>query len=154
MHTYFQKAGDPPKPDKEIKGQSKLTKEEWKEFFSGHWNFGGARQDGHIAMFPEELPRRLIKMFAFVNDIVLAPFMGSGTTNLTAKNLGRNSVGYEINSEYIEFANNKLAVDQPDMIGTRYEFLEDQLQGDVFERIEELPYRFIDYHKFDKKKRS
>ena len=51
-----------------------MTKEEWKEYFQGHWNFGGARQDGHIAMFPEELPHRLIKMFSFVGDTVLDPF--------------------------------------------------------------------------------
>jgi len=47
--------------------------------------FAGARQDNHIAMFPEELPKRLIKMFAFVGDTVLDPFAGSGTTNLAAK---------------------------------------------------------------------
>lgn len=48
-------------------------------------------------MFPEELPKRLIKMFSFVGDNVLDPFAGSGTTNLAAKKLQRNSVGYEIN---------------------------------------------------------
>ncbi len=45
-------------PDKELKQQSAMTIEEWNEYFSGHWNFAGARQDGHIAMFPEELPSR------------------------------------------------------------------------------------------------
>jgi len=92
----FKKLGIPKRPDKEIKELSKMTKEEWKTYFAGHWNFGGARQDGHIAMFPEELPKRLIKMFAFVGDTVLDPFLGSGTTSLAAKNLGRNSIGYEI----------------------------------------------------------
>jgi site-specific DNA-methyltransferase (adenine-specific) len=75
----FKKLGIPKsKVSKEIKEQSKMTKEEWKEYFAGHWNFGGARQDGHIAMFPEELPKRLIKMFAFKGETVLDPFMGSG----------------------------------------------------------------------------
>jgi len=55
-------------------------------------------------MFPEKLPHRLIKMFAFRGDTVLDPFMGSGTTSLAAKNLERNSVGYDINPEFIEIA--------------------------------------------------
>ncbi|MCH7772267.1 MAG: site-specific DNA-methyltransferase, partial [Bacteroidetes bacterium] len=66
----FKKLGQPILPDKELKEQSKMTKDEWKTYFSGHWNFGGAKQNGHIAMFPEELPKRLIKMFSFVGDTV------------------------------------------------------------------------------------
>lgn len=58
----------------------KPTKEEWNTYFASHWTFGGAKQDGHIAMFPEELPARLIKMFSFAGETVLDPFMGSGTT--------------------------------------------------------------------------
>jgi len=60
---------------KEAKEKSKLTKEEWKEYFSGHWHFPGERQIDHEAMFPEELPKRLIKMFTFVGDTVLDPFL-------------------------------------------------------------------------------
>lgn len=85
---------------KESKEKSKLTKEEWKEYFSGHWNFNGERQVGHEAMFPEELPRRLIKMFSFFGDVVVDPFLGSGTTCKVAMELGRDSIGYEINSKY------------------------------------------------------
>src|SRR5580700_172581 len=96
----FKKLGDAVKPTKENKELSKMTNEEWNIFFAGHWNFAGARQDNHIAMFPEELPKRLIKMFAFVDDTVLDPFMGSGTTALAAKNNGRNSIGYELNAEF------------------------------------------------------
>ena len=86
----FKKPGAAKKVSKEIKEASKLTKEEWKEFFYGHWHFGGARQVGHEAMFPEELPRRLIKMFTFVGDTVLDPFLGSGTTVKVALGVGRN----------------------------------------------------------------
>ncbi|MHA1776679.1 MAG: DNA methyltransferase [Promethearchaeota archaeon] len=53
-------------------------------------------QNSHIAMFPEELPKRLIKMYFFMGDTLLDPFLGSGTTTLAAFNLGRNSIGYEI----------------------------------------------------------
>jgi len=65
------------------------------------WNFSGEKQDKHLAMFPEELPGRLIKMFSFVGDTVLDPFVGSGTTSLAAKNLNRNSIGYEINEGFV-----------------------------------------------------
>lgn len=47
-----------------------MTVGEWNELFIGHWNFSGAKQDNHLAMFPEELPRRLIKMFAFAGEVV------------------------------------------------------------------------------------
>ncbi|MBU1718841.1 MAG: site-specific DNA-methyltransferase, partial [Bacteroidetes bacterium] len=72
----FKKLGDAPKPTKEQKELSKMTPEEWNTFFAGHWNFAGARQSGHIAMFPDELPKRLIKMFSFIGETILDPFVG------------------------------------------------------------------------------
>lgn len=93
---------------RDIKERSKLSKEEWKEYFSGHWNFNGERQVGHEAMFPEELPKRLIKMFTFVGDTVLDPFLGSGTTVKAALSLGRDSIGYEINEKFLSFIKNKI----------------------------------------------
>ncbi len=86
---------------KEAKERSKLSKEEWKEYFSGHWRFGGARQLKHEAVFPDELPRRLIRMFSFAGDTVLDPFAGSGTTLKVALELGRRAVGYEVNPEFL-----------------------------------------------------
>lgn len=147
----FKKLGASAKVSKAIKDQSKMTIEEWKEYFSGHWNFGGARQDGHIAMFPEELPRRLIKMFAFVGETVLDPFMGSGTTALAARNLERNSIGYEINPEFVAVAKQKLNILQSDISGTTYEFLKDTIDLDIDEEFEKLPYRFVDFQDLDKK---
>jgi len=147
----FKKQGDSPKPSKEQKELSAMTTQEWNTCFSGHWNFAGAKQDGHIAVFPEELPHRLIKMFAFRDETVLDPFMGSGTTLLAAKKLGRNSVGYEINPEFIEIARQKLNTNQSDFAGTEYEFLHDTVNGDFSASIEQLSYRFKDPHKLDKK---
>jgi len=95
---------------KEIKEKSKLSKDEWKEYFSGHWNFNGERQADHEAMFPEELPKRLIKMFTFVGDKVLDPFLGSGTTVKVALNLDRASIGYEINEEFLPIIRNKIGM--------------------------------------------
>ena len=148
----FKKLGNPKKPDKNLKEQSRMTKEEWTEYFSGHWNFGGAKQDGHIAMFPEELPKRLIKMFSFVGDTVLDPFLGSGTTSLAAKKINRNSVGYEMNPEFIPFIKKKLNIEQSDIYNSKYEFISQNIiKTDYKKDIEKLPYIFKDFHSFDKK---
>lgn len=147
----FKKLGDAPKPTKEQKELSKMTAEEWNTFFAGHWNFAGARQTNHIAMFPEELPRRLIKMFSFVGETILDPFAGSGTTLLAAKNLDRSSIGVEINPEFIPIIQEKLGIYQKDMHGTTYEFKESELIMDVEQEIQKQPYIFKDPHKLDKK---
>lgn len=147
----FKKLGDSPKPTAEQKELSKMTNQEWSTFFAGHWNFAGARQDNHIAMFPEELPRRLIKMFSFVGDTILDPFLGSGTTSLSARNLDRNSIGYEINSEFIPIIKEKLNANQTDLSGTNYEFITEKCMININEEIQKLPYIFHDPHKFDKK---
>ncbi len=106
----FKKPGKSPKVPRDIKEESKLTKKEWKEYFYGHWYFGGARQIEHEAMFPEELPKRLIKMYTFVGDTVLDPFLGSGTTVKAALNLNRNAIGYEINEKFLEIIRDKLGL--------------------------------------------
>lgn len=105
----FKKQGKKPF-SKEAKEKSILSKEEWKEYFSGHWNFNGERQAGHEAMFPEELPKRLIKMFTFVGDTVLDPFLGSGTTVKASLNLGRDSIGYEINEKFLPLIKEKIGL--------------------------------------------
>lgn len=61
-------------------------------------------------MFPEELPKRLIKMFSFVGDTVLDPFLGSGTTVKVALELNRNAIGYEINKNFLEIIKNKVGI--------------------------------------------
>src|ERR1700722_5478173 len=147
----FKKLGDAPKPTKEQKELSKMTAEEWNTFFAGHWNFPGARQDSHIAMFPEELPRRLIKMFSFIGETVLDPFAGSGTTMLAARNLNRNSVGYEINQDFVPIIEQKLGTFQVDIHSTSYFFIKQQLSADFERDIKNLPYIFVDPHKLDKK---
>jgi hypothetical protein len=106
----FKKPGAAKKVLKEVKEASRLSKEEWKEYFSGHWHFGGARQLGHEARFPEELPRRLIRMFSFRGDTVLDPFLGSGTTVKVALESGRNSVGYEINENFLGIIEEKVGI--------------------------------------------
>ncbi len=147
----FKKPGNPPKASKELKEKSKLSKEEWNEYFSGHWNFNGEKQTKHLAMFPEELPKRLIKMFSFVGDTVLDPFLGSGTTTLAAKNLNRNSIGYEINSQFLPFIKEKIGANKP-VPGVKFEFIVQNLEHrDWKSKTQKLPYQFHDPVKFDKK---
>jgi len=145
----FKKLGVPPKVDRQIKEQSKLTLDEWNEYFYGHWNFSGERQDKHLAMFPEELPRRLIKMFSFVGDTVLDPFLGSGTTCLSAKKLNRNTVGYEINENFLPIIKEKLNLNESPK---EFEIITSKKKpADFRQEILTLPYIFKDPVKFDKK---
>ena len=146
----FKKPGNAPKPTKEQKEQSSMTKEEWCRYFASHWNFNGVKQMQHIAMFPEELPKRLIKMFSFVGETVFDPFVGSGTTSLAAKNLGRNSIGYEINKDFKPIICEKLNANQNGLNQEyRVTFAEDRI-GNV-STFEQLPYVFKDPHRMDKK---
>ncbi|HED36817.1 MAG TPA: site-specific DNA-methyltransferase [Ignavibacteria bacterium] len=146
----FKKLGKALTVSKEIKEASKMTNEEWNKYFSGHWNFSGERQNGHIAKFPEELPKRLIKMFSFYGETVLDPFLGSGTTTLAAKNLNRNSIGYEINEKFKQIIENKLGIDKAKLFDNDYD-----IKFDIQEKIKnlkyDLPYKFVDPIKFDKK---
>src|SRR5437870_11916878 len=96
----------PPKDPRRY--DSKFTKKERDEWFSQVWKVPGARQDiegleRRVAAFPEEIPRRLIKMFSILGDTVLDPFLGSGTTLKVAMNLDRKFVGYEKLPQMAEF---------------------------------------------------
>lgn len=149
----FKKQGKPPEPNKDYKSLSKMTNEEWNLYFQGHWNFSGARQQDHLAMFPEELPKRLIKMFSFVGDTILDPFLGSGTTTLASKNLDRNSVGYEINADFTETIKNKIGLQNNNMFEhTSYEIVTQETKIVNYEaEIAKQPYIFKDPIKIDKK---
>lgn len=145
----FKKLGNAPKPTKEQKEKSIITKEEWNQYFSSHWNFNGVKQLEHIAMFPEELPKRLIKMFSFADETVFDPFAGSGTTSLAAMHLGRNSIGYELNKDFIPVIREKLCDDDSEQAREAVvTFCEDKSADYSYDT---LPYIFHDPHKMDKK---
>jgi site-specific DNA-methyltransferase (adenine-specific) len=149
----FKKLGETPIVSREIKEKSKMSKEEWNQYFTGHWNFNGAKQDKHLAMYPEELPKRLIKMFSFVGDTVLDPFLGSGTTTLAAKNLDRNSVGFEINKQFLPIIKEKIGADKEDLFkDVNFEIIEQKNKiTDFKSEILKLPYIFKDSIKFSRK---
>lgn len=147
----FKKKGFPPQVSPEQKEESILTSEQWNNYFCGHWTFPGSKQEEHVAMFPEELPKRLIQMFSFAGETVLDPFLGSGTTILASQKLFRNSIGYEINQSYQSVIQQKIKVNNTTEELHRH-FFEIDNSGWCREQINKLPYIFKDYVKIDKNK--
>ena len=110
IHEYclvFSKEG----MSKGNKGKSTLEKDEFMDSTLSIWNISPARAKkiGHPAPFPVELAERFINLYSYENDLVLDPFIGSGTTALAAKNLKRSYIGYEINPEYCDLAEKRLS---------------------------------------------
>jgi site-specific DNA-methyltransferase (adenine-specific) len=96
--------------EKMHKGKSDITREEFIEWTNGVWNFSGESRSkiGHPAPFPVELPKRCIKLFSFVGDTVLDPFVGSGTTLIACLETKRMGIGVDINKKYCELAQKRL----------------------------------------------
>ncbi len=97
------------KEEKEIKKDT-IGKEEFMEWTKSIWTFNAesAKRVGHPAPFPIDLPFRLIQLYSFTTDIVLDPFMGSGTTAIAALKSDRFYVGFEVNEKYIDLAKNRI----------------------------------------------
>lgn len=95
---------------KSYRGVSDISETEFVEWTNGLWSFSGERSSlvGHPAPFPIELPKRCIKLFSYKNDIILDPFMGSGTTLVASKILQRRSIGIDVSREYCELAFKRL----------------------------------------------
>lgn len=92
-------------------GTSDITKEEFLEYTRSLATFppASAKRIGHPAPFPERLPARLMKLFTFPGNVVLDPFLGSGTTAVAAKRLGRHFIGYDISENYCQLARKRVA---------------------------------------------
>ena len=86
--------------------KSDIRRDEFISWTNGVWTFSGEKKSkiGHPAPFPIELPKRCIKLFSYVGDTVLDPFMGSGTTVVAAKQNKRNGIGIDNELEYCELA--------------------------------------------------
>lgn len=96
------------KSKSDIKEASKVTREEWKEWTKTVWNIANISDEVHPAVFPLEIPHRLIRMFSFWGETILDPFSGTGTTGIAALNNGRKYIGIEINTEYYALSMNRL----------------------------------------------
>jgi DNA modification methylase len=114
---------------KELKEASKIDVNEYQKdkWYLNVWNITNVlpinnRLEKGIAAFPEEIPYRLIKLFSYKGEVVLDPFMGSGTTLKVAIQLGRKAVGYEIDIELLEVVKKKLGINQSKLVGNNEEF--------------------------------
>jgi DNA modification methylase len=100
--------------------ENTISKEQFMEWTKSIWtmNAESAKRIGHPAPFPEELPFRLLQLYSFTNDIILDPFMGSGTTAVAAIKNNRYFIGYETNEDYIKLAQRRLntVIDNPVLI--------------------------------------
>ena len=109
IHEYclvFSKDG----MSKGVKGVSTLEKEEFMDSTLSIWNINPARAKkiGHPAPFPVELAERFINLYSYEKDLILDPFIGSGTTAIAAQKLNRHYIGYEINDEYCKLAKTRI----------------------------------------------
>ena len=95
-------------PSSAMRVLSLIPETAYREWFRQIWTLPGASTRHHPAPFPLALAERLVRMFSFVGDTVLDPFVGTGTTNLACANWGRNSIGYDVDPEYIAYAASRL----------------------------------------------
>lgn len=103
------KPGGYRKPTERQRRRSMINKEQFDEWFRQIWTLTGASTKQHPAPFPLELADRLVRMFSFVGDTVLDPFLGTGTTLVAAAGAGRNALGVEIDPAYARLAKERLA---------------------------------------------
>ncbi len=115
----LRKPGGYRQPTEAQRAASRLTKQEHQAWFQQVWTLNGASTRDHPAPYPEELARRLVRMFSFTGDTVLDPFMGLGTTLLAAARCGRNSIGVEIEPNYVKKAEARLEHELTDLFNPR-----------------------------------
>jgi len=110
------KPGGYRQPTLEQRRLSMLSKEEFDAWFAQFWKITGASTKEHPAPFPIELAYRLVRMFSFVGDTVLDPFLGSGTTMIAAMRSGRHSIGVDIEETYLKMARRRILAEQQDVL--------------------------------------
>lgn len=107
---FFRKGGQYRSVTRMQKALSMLTKTEMKSWFRPFWTdiTGASTRDGHPAPYPIKLAERLIRMFSFAGDMVVDPFVGTGSTTIAAIRTGRNSIGSDIEPEYLKLASERV----------------------------------------------
>lgn len=96
---------------------SVISEADHRKWFRQIWTLPGASTRKHPAPYPLELANRLVRMFSFVGDTVLDPFLGTGTTSLAAALAGRNSVGVEVSPDYLDMARRRFLAAGNDIFG-------------------------------------
>lgn len=105
-------------PTMEQRRLSFIPRKYYEQWFRQIWNLRGTSDRQHPAPFPLELAQRLVRMYSFVNDTILDPFVGTGTTMLAAMSSGRNSIGYEIDPKFTELARKRLVEESSKLFRT------------------------------------
>jgi DNA modification methylase len=103
------KPGGYRRPTPEQRDLSRISRQDFDEWFRQFWTLPGASTSRHPAPFPYELAYRIVRMFSFWGDTVLDPFCGTGTTVLAARNAGLNGIGIDIDPRYVRMAQDRLA---------------------------------------------
>jgi modification methylase len=108
---FLRKGSEYRKPDPTQKMLSMLNRTEMRKWLHSRWSDvpGASTRSGHPAPFPQEIAQRLIRLFSFAGDVVLDPFVGTGSTMVAAIETGRHSIGVEIEPMYAEFAAKRIA---------------------------------------------
>ena len=131
------KPGGYRQPTVEQRTLSMLSKEEYNKWFAQFWKITGASTKEHPAPFPLELAYRLVRMFSFVGDTVLDPFLGSGTSMLAAMQADRNSIGVEIEAAYLKMARRRLTQEQRNLFKSAMLIEEDLIASHRRNRVRE-----------------
>lgn len=113
----LRKPGGYRQPTEEQRKTSRLSKEEYQEWFQQVWNLNGESTKFHPAPYPEELAYRLVRMFSFAGDTVLDPFMGTGTTSIVSARCGRNSIGVDVEPTFVRMAKERLEREVSSLFG-------------------------------------
>ena len=124
---------------------STIIKDEFLQYTKSVWTFPAesARRIGHPAPFPVELPRRLIELYTYANDVVLDPFMGSGSTGIAALSTGRRYVGYEISEEYTALSRHRILQSEREASGVNNIIVNLLKDSESVDRLQVgLPYAF------------
>ena len=133
----FRKRGERSLPSEDIILRSMLTKEQWVAWARGVWEIEPVRsQEGHPAVYPDELPRRLIRMFSYESDTVLDPWLGSGTTVKVARELNREAVGYEKEPQYKAVIMKKLGIESDQAGNEAVEMMKENIEKINTEDVE------------------
>lgn len=134
----FRKKGERSVPSEEAALDSRITKQEWDQWGSGVWMINRLRKmEGHPSIFPDELVNRIIRMFSYVGDTVLDPFLGSGTTVKVARELNRHGVGYEREMQYKSVIMKKLGItEEAPVAESMAGYVKQSMKGDFLDLVD------------------
>ena len=134
------KPGGYRKPTERQRELSKIDKKDFDKWFQQIWNLGGASTRNHPAPFPYELAQRLVRMFSFVDDVVLDPFCGTGTTMVAGMKNNRHSIGIELDRDYCIQAAKRLKAEASDLF-VKADLIFEKAEGELSVKEDQELYK-------------